>query len=163
MGNLVIPLLILSGIIKNSRLNMVFHIADCFGNPISQASVSIKSTAENRCWYCRTNKWGFIKTRYLPPGNYEIVISKFNYETLYIYKKICSSVCFRIRLDSKKNCVYGYIKDIDGCIVSHATVVLYRVICPEQYTPIRYTYTDCIGEYHFIDIPQGNYLIKSIK
>lgn len=163
MRNLVIPLLILSQINKSSRLYMVFHIADCFGCPITQASVLVKRTHTNCRWFCGSDRLGIAKIGYIPPGDYDIVITVPNYETLNIHKKMCCSTFLEVCLDKKKSCIYGYIKDMNGCSINDATVVLYRVTCPKKYTAIRYTYSDYIGEYHFIDIPQGCYLIKSIK
>lgn len=160
-----LKLLVLLILLNNlKRISVKINIVDENGTQLKNVEVYGKSVVSGECvilnsycgsWVCFTN---------VPSGNVEFVVYK---EGFYI-KSFCACITenceFTVCLCRKrKNRIYGVITNNFNDVVENAVVVLYRVIKEDVYVPLKSTRSDFSGEYNFIDIPKGTYIVKAIK
>lgn len=117
-----------------------------------------------------TNQYGQFTFRDLIKGNYIVKISALGYIPLSIAVIInkdstIANVIANISIDpeASKGTISGIIADENKTAIANADVVLYRVEIDESLTPIAITKTNNEGIYLFVNVPQGNYKIKSTK
>ena len=149
---------------QNSKADIIFEVRDEKNKVIKGACISVKSCNLNNIIMGNTGCNGVATFKGIIKDKYEVIICKQGYKQKKFLVNICDNSCFGIYLCScKSNRLYGYVTDLNNKVVEKAAVVLYRVIRDGIYYPVRFTYTDFTGEYNFIDIPKGDYIVKAIK
>lgn len=150
---------------KKSQNNVAFNIKDNKG-PIRNGYICIRSIKTKRFLIVKTDSYGRAVVKNICNGCYIVKACSDGYKEKFFKIQVCEDRCYDICLCKnkyEKNRIYGYIKDEKDKIIEKALVVLYEVIEKNKYNPVRFTYTDFTGEYNFIDVPKGKYLIKAIK
>lgn len=115
-----------------------------------------------------TNSYGQFVFRELEIGDYSIRVSKLGYIGTSSTADISSSgqiVPSLISLiqnpNASRGTVSGIITDNNNQPINEADVVLYEVNEDNSLTAIAFTKTNTAGVYLFINVPQGNYKVKS--
>lgn len=115
-----------------------------------------------------TNEYGQFVFRELDLGNYSIRVSALGYigttSTVNITTSgqiIPSLINIAQNPNSSRGTVSGIITDNINQPIPSADVVLYQVEDDESLTAIAFTKTNSSGVYLFINVPQGNYKVKS--
>ncbi len=146
------------------RISIKINIVDENKMPLKNVTVYGKSTVSNE-WILLNSclgPWVFITN--VPKGNINFIIYKEDYYIKSFDICIFSDYEFTICLcKKKKSRIYGVITNVCNEVISNAIVVLYKVIGENHYLPLRSTRTDFFGEYNFIDVQEGTYIIKAIK
>lgn len=148
---------------NNNKANINIKIIDRGGNPVDKADVFV---LYGNCKYCKSksNKDGIITLFGLIKGTYRILVYKEGYCKNDFFVTLNHHNSYVVMLTFiKKSMIYGYIKDSKDKPIKDALVVLYKVLGINDYEAIRFTTTDFLGEYNFINVPKGKYIIKSIK
>lgn len=142
------------------------------GNAISGAVASLYLVNSNGTEILEaityTNDYGQFVFRGLSLGNYSIRISSLGYigtSSTAIISSAGQIVPALISLIQNQNAsrgtVSGIITDNTNQPLSGADVVLYQVNTDSSLTAIAFTKTNTAGVYLFINVPQGNYKVKS--
>ena len=115
-----------------------------------------------------TNQYGQFVFRELAIGNYNIVISALGYVGSSSLASITQSgqivpalVNITQDVNASRGTVSGIITDNNNQPISAADVILYQVNTDQSLTAISFTQTNTSGVYLFINVPQGNYIVKS--
>lgn len=150
---------------KKNQYNLVFNIKDN-NKPIRNGYVCIRSMKTKRFLIVKTDSYGRAVVKNICSGFYIVKACADGYKDKFLKIQVCENRSYNLCLCKSKcdkNRIYGYIKDEKDKIIERALVVLYEVLGENKYNPVRFTYTDFTGEYNFIDVPEGKYLIKAIK
>ncbi|WP_300348696.1 carboxypeptidase-like regulatory domain-containing protein [Clostridium sp.] len=115
-----------------------------------------------------TNEYGQFVFRELDQGNYSIRVSALGYigttSTVNITQSgqiVPSLITIAQNPNASRGTVSGIITDNLNQPIVAADVVLYEVNPDESLTAIAFTKTNTAGVYLFINVPQGNYKVKS--
>lgn len=115
-----------------------------------------------------TNEYGQFVFREIEQGNYSIRVSALGYIGITSAVNITQSgqiVPSLIKIvqdpNASRGTVSGIITDNLNQPIIGADVVLYEVNQDESLTAIAFTKTNASGVYLFINVPQGNYKVKS--
>ena len=140
----------------------IFSIVNQYNIPIYRAKVFIVNNKRIYCNY--TDPSGLIIFP-LDRGCYKLSIEKDGYVSRQFNIKILNSMEFaKLSLNCvSKSKICGKIDDIIGKPINEATVVLYYLTEDGDLIPIKHTKTLKSGVYSFINVPNGNYIIKAIK
>ncbi|MPQ43652.1 carboxypeptidase regulatory-like domain-containing protein, partial [Clostridium tarantellae] len=104
----------------------------------------------------------------LSPGIYNIVIFNISYFSEEIVKEVKLGEISKVKVYLQyksylyKSSISGIITDESNKIISDAIVILYK-LDNNKVIPVSFTTTNSKGLYNFINIPKGNYIIKSKK
>lgn len=115
-----------------------------------------------------TNQYGQFVFRGLAIGNYSIRVSALGYigtsstASISSAGQIVPSLISLIQNpNASRGTVSGIITDDNNQPIAAADVVLYQVNTDTSLTAIAFTKTNTAGVYLFINVPQGNYKVKS--
>lgn len=115
-----------------------------------------------------TNQYGQFVFRELPIGNYSIRVSALGYigtaSTAIINQAgqiVPSLISIAQNPNASRGTVSGIITDNNNQPISKADVILYKVNTDNSLTAIAFGQTNTSGVYLFINVPQGNYKVKS--
>lgn len=148
---------------SNNKVNINIKIVDKRRNPIDKAEVFLLN-GNHKCCKLKSNEDGVITLFGLLKGTYRILVYKDGYCKNDFFLILNYDNNYIVMLTFiKKSIIYGYIKDSKDKPIKDALVVLYKVLGTNDYEAIRFTTTDFLGEYNFINVPKGKYIIKSIK
>lgn len=158
---LLLILLILNNL---KRISIKINIVDENKTPLKNVTIYGKSNVSNE-WVILNSclsSWVYITN--VPKGNIDFIICKNDYYIKTFNLCISNDCEFTICLLKKKRSrIYGIITNTFNEVIGNAIVVLYKVIDQNKYLPLRATSTDFLGEYNFIDVPEGTYIVKAIK
>lgn len=115
-----------------------------------------------------SNEYGQFVFRGLALGNYSIRVSALGYigtsSTVTINSAgqiIPSLISLMQNPNASRGTISGIITNNSNQIIASADVILYKVNADESLTAIAFTKTNSAGVYLFINVPQGNYKVKS--
>lgn len=165
MLNITLILFLLLFLIgSNPKANLRLCVRDENNKTVTGAHIYIEDCHTKHCYNLDTHSDGLIKLNNITKSKYKISIYKPGFIektfTLNVSQDLNCNVCLCHR---KRSRIYGYITDTSQCPIERATVILYKVLKNNIYLPIQSTYSDYTGEYNFVDIPKGNYIVKAIK
>lgn len=148
----------------NPKANLRLCVRDENNKIVDNAHIHIEDCHSNRCYNLDTDCNGVAQLKCIPKSKYKISIYKLGFIektfTLNVSQDLNCNICLCHR---KRSRIYGYITDNSKNPVERATVVLYKVLKNNVYFPVKFTYSDYTGEYNFVDIPKGDYIVKAIK
>lgn len=156
------------GIIAGDVTNKITHA------PVKGAVVNLYSVdefgVETLYAVAFTNEYGQFVFSELPLGNYIVRVNALGYKP-YATTVLISApgqiahVISDLNVDqeSSRGTISGIITETNNQPIPFADVTLYRVEADNSLTPIAFTKTNDEGVYLFINVPQGNYKIKSNK
>lgn len=144
------------------------------GAPINGAVISLYKVNEDQTEVLvaitYTNQYGQFVFRGLNIGNYSIRVSALGYigtsSTVSITTQgqiVPSIINITQDPNASRGTVSGIITDQNNQPIVEADVVLYRVNEDNSLTAVAFTKTNSAGVYLFINVPQGNYKVKSNK
>lgn len=116
-----------------------------------------------------TNEYGQFVFRALQIGNYSVRVSSLGYTSTSSTVVINSSgqiapslISITQNPNASRGTVSGIITDVNNQPIAQADVVLYSVSDVDgSLTAIAFTKTNASGVYLFINVPQGNFKVKS--
>lgn len=115
-----------------------------------------------------TNPYGQFVFRGLAIGTYSIVVSALGYigsasiVTITKSGQIVPAVVNIVQdHNASKGTVSGMISDNDNQPINNADVILYKVNTDKSLTAVAFSKTNTNGVYLFINVPQGNYIVKA--
>lgn len=148
----------------NNSVNITFKIINEHNKCVSGAVINIIAYNSNQVLNLATSCNGLASLTAAYRNVYKVVIYKQGYKkkTFFVnpYKNINCNICLCYCIQNR---LYGFITNQNNEVINKAIVVLYKVIKKKLYLPVRFTYTDFTGEYNFINIPKGMYIVKAIK
>ncbi|MEF9951343.1 MAG: carboxypeptidase-like regulatory domain-containing protein [Clostridium sp.] len=162
----------------DANVNLGIVAGDAFradtGAPINGAAVSLYTVAANGdetlFAVSFTNQYGQFVFSDIPQANYKVKIDGLGYFNYTSTAQVSSGgQIINVQANVQPNpaasrgTVSGLITDNNNLAVPNADVTLYRVGANETLTPVAYTKTNSDGAYLFINVEEGNYLIKSNK
>ncbi|MPQ43127.1 putative mucin/carbohydrate-binding domain-containing protein [Clostridium tarantellae] len=145
-------------------------IMDSNVNPISGAIVllySVVSGIDNLMAITYTDTAGIFVFSELNSGNYKITVTALGYmqgdSTVTVQSGNITTISkiLNINPQAADGIVSGVITDSTNSPVVGADVILYNVDNNNILTPVAFTRTNSAGIYTFINVPAGNYLVKS--
>lgn len=117
-----------------------------------------------------TNEYGQFVFRELEMAEYNIRISALGYNSTTTAVNISEpstiapvNVSMTENTNTSRGTVSGVITNNNNQVIPQADVVLYRVEKDGSLTPISFTKTNADGVYLFINVPQGDYKVKSTQ
>lgn len=148
----------------NTNISIKVNVMDEDNKPLKNTMVIIKPCNLDKCLKLITDCSGSIIINNIPVNRYQFLVYTKGYNKKIFFINACNNINLNICLCKyKKSRIHGYIKDIENNAIDEAIVVLYKVLCRNSYKAVKFDYTDFMGEYNFIDIEKGCYIIKSIK
>lgn len=139
--------------------------------PINGAVVSLYSVVngvETLSAITYTNQYGQFAFREVATGNYDINISALGYLPTSISTSMVNAAqiislqpTLAVDPNAQNGTVSGIITNNLNAPIDRADVILYRVNADNTLTPVAFTKTNASGVYLFINVPQGNYKVKS--
>ncbi|MPQ43130.1 endo-alpha-N-acetylgalactosaminidase family protein [Clostridium tarantellae] len=123
--------------------------------------------AENLMAITYTDSSGVCVLSELDAGNYKIILNALGYLSEQITVSVKSGIITTFSKVLNENpqaadgIVSGIITDTSNSVVANADVILYNVDKDNSLTPVAFTSTNSAGIYTFINVPAGNYLVKS--
>ncbi|MGL5244020.1 MAG: carboxypeptidase regulatory-like domain-containing protein, partial [Sarcina sp.] len=114
-----------------------------------------------------TDTAGIFVFSELEPGNYKITINALGYlqseATATVQSGIITTLSkvLYINPQAPNGIISGIITDSTNKPVSGADVILYHINNTNNLTPVAFTTTNTMGIYTFINVPEGDYLVKS--
>lgn len=151
---------------KKSSHTLIFKIKNINKTPIRNGYICIQSLKTKKFFILKTDSNGRAIMRNICCGLYKVKACGDGYKDKFFNINVCKDRAYNINLceiNYSKNRIYGYIRDDKNKIIENALVVLYEVIGDKKYRPIKFTNSDFTGEYNFIDVPKGTYIVKGIK
>ncbi|MEF9934068.1 MAG: carboxypeptidase-like regulatory domain-containing protein [Clostridium sp.] len=160
------------------NVNLGIIAGDAFrsdtGVPINGAAVSLYTVTANGdeelFAVSFTNQYGQFVFSDVPQDSYKVKIDGLGYFNFTSTTQITSggqiiNVQANIQPNpaASRGTVSGLITNSNNLAVPNADVTLYRVGESDTLTPVAYTKTNQDGAYLFINVEEGNYLIKSNK
>lgn len=146
------------------KLIIKINIVDEKNKKLKNVIVYGRSCTSNQWLLLNSCNYSWVMFNDVPKGNMEFIVYKDGYYLKSFRKYFTNNHEFTICICKiKVNRVYGIITDYLNKSIENAVVILYKVIEEDRYCPMRFTKTDFLGEYNFVDVPRGTYIIKAIK
>ncbi|MPQ44297.1 alpha-L-fucosidase [Clostridium tarantellae] len=114
-----------------------------------------------------TDNAGIFVFSELEPRNYNITINALGYLHSELNATTKSGIIttlskvLYVNPEAPNGVVSGIITDTLNAPVSNADVILYSIDSNNELTPLAFTKTNLSGIYSFINVPEGEYLVKS--
>lgn len=167
------PLFFLLFILSRQRrchTSFYFKIYSTESMPLSHAAVRLENKDTSRSYSAFSNSHGSVRFPRVRCCNYIVTIKKNGFLPQSFKLKICRCCCKYITLSRQTthpvSHLYGVISDNQQNKITNAYVILYQIyqnLGRSKLIPIRFTRTDRFGEYDFVNLSKGCYLVKAIK
>lgn len=139
--------------------------------PINGAVVSLYTIVdgvETLSAITYSNQYGQFVFREVATGNYSLNITALGYLPTSISTNMVNAAqiislqpTLAVDPNAQNGTVSGVITNNLNAPINRADVILYRVNADSTLTPVAFTKTNASGVYLFINVPQGNYKVKS--